>query len=147
MNYKGVVLTCTQEILDDFLANLPVSIEVREFSEKYNGVQIENPTGVVEAKYYVLRVGGATFLQNHDPFEPGFAPILDANAAAIIQRHKEDLVDQIVLTQFAVKPADIIKELEDKLSQEQENNLNTMEALADVYEQLLALQNPNGGAV
>ncbi|QRG68613.1 hypothetical protein [Brevibacillus choshinensis] len=147
MQYKGVEVSCTQETLDDFLANLPVSIEVRDFTEKYNGVQIENPTGVENAKYYVLRVGGAAFLQNHDPFEPGFAPITDTNAAALIQRHKDDLVDQIIFSQFAVKPADKIKELEDRLALEQENNLNTMEALADVYEQLLALQNPNGGTV
>ncbi len=120
MIYKNVELKCTQEELDAFKANIPISYELRGFHQTYNGVLIENPTGDPNAKYYVLTVGGRTFLQNHAPFVAGFVPITEENAQAIIDEHIAVLVDQIIFAEFAATPEDKVQQLQAQIVTMQE---------------------------
>lgn len=119
MIYKGTELICTQEELNAFVSGLQITSRVCDFSEPYNGVMIENPTNNSEAKYYIIESEGRVILQPHDPFQAGFAAITDANVAETINRHKDSLVDAMVLSVFAVKPEDKIKQLEQQLAIEQ----------------------------
>ncbi|KZE55704.1 hypothetical protein AV540_26205 [Brevibacillus parabrevis] len=120
MFYKGMELTCTQEELDKYVESIAVERAAYDFSEKYNGVEIENPTGNPNAKYYVLTVGGKTYLQNHNPFQPGFGAITSDNLGEIMARHEEVMLDGIIFETFAVRPSDKIAQLEQQLKMTQD---------------------------
>ena len=85
-------LKCTQKEFESYLAKVEdmkfdISYNFYPFTEKYNGVEIKNPTGDPNALYYVLKINGVTYLQNHAPYESGFVPITEENKDEIIQNH------------------------------------------------------------
>lgn len=106
MEYRGRELSCTEEELQQFINGLTVMQQVYEFTEKFNGQYIHNPTGDDNARYYVLQVGDRTFLQPHAPFEMGIIPITEENALGYIERHAEVLTDEAIFDKFAVRPED-----------------------------------------
>ncbi|GIO67846.1 hypothetical protein [Paenibacillus cookii] len=127
MDYKGRELNCTEEELKNFIDGLNVMFKVYKFSDKFNGQNIQNPTELENARYYVLQVGDRTFLQPHAPFEAGIVPITDENAHDYIERHAEMLTDEAVYEKFAVRPEDALKVLERKNAE--------LQALADDLKQ------------
>ena len=130
MQYKGIELSCTQEEVDAFVAGIQLYTEIRDFSQKFNGVTIENPTENQDAKYYILKVQETLFLQTHTPFDPGFVVITDANAEAVIEAHKQSIVDELIIATFMKKPEDTTNE---KIR-------DLMLVATDLYEQNLALE-------
>ena len=140
MQYKGIELSCTQEELDAFVAGIQLHTEIRDFSQKFNGVTIENPTENTNAKYYILKVQETLFLQTHSPFDSGFIAITDTNAAAVIEAHKQSIIDNMVIGQFAIKPEDVANE---RIAQLEKTNKDLMLVATDLYEQNLALEEKN----
>ncbi|MGG1663840.1 hypothetical protein [Brevibacillus sp. NRS-1366] len=130
MQYKGIELSCTQEELDAFVAGIQLYTEIRDFSQKFNGVTIENPTENPNAKYYILKVQETLFLQTHSPFDPGFVAITDTNAEAVIEAHKQSIIDNMVMATFMKEPEDTTNE---KIR-------DLMLVATDLYEQNLALE-------
>ncbi len=62
MLYKGREINCTLEQLNEFLNEIPVIKQVRNFTEPYNGTRIVNNTGNSRAVYYVLQGGDGVYL-------------------------------------------------------------------------------------
>ncbi|WP_028545756.1 hypothetical protein [Paenibacillus taiwanensis] len=134
MIYKNIQLTCSETELDTFVSQLSCQYSVHKFEEQYAGHFIENQfEGQEDARYYILVVDNRTFIQPYLPFVQGYQKITTENALESIEHHKAAIVDDIIFTQFAKKPEDQIFKLEQK-------NLNTMTALASVYEEMLALK-------
>lgn len=102
MIYKNIELNCTQEELDNFIVDIKIESKVCGFDEKYNNVNIENPTGDNTAKYYILSINGKpTYLQPHLPFEQGFVAITEENAQSIISIHKQQIIDDMIIAKFS----------------------------------------------
>ncbi|MDK8181969.1 hypothetical protein [Paenibacillus sp. UMB4589-SE434] len=134
MIYKSIELTCSETELDKFVSELSSNYSVHKFEERYAGHLIDNPfDGQKDARYYILDVDNRTFVQPYLPFVQGYQKITTENVIKSIELHKAAIIDDLIFTQFAKKPEDHIFKLEQK-------NLNTMSALAGVYEEMLALK-------
>lgn len=145
MNYKGRELSCTEEELQSFLEGLTVMKQIYNFTEKFNGYSIDNPTGDENARYYVLQVGDRVFLQPHAPFEMGMVPITEENAARYIERHANELIDMIIFEKFGIQPENaveiltrknadlqaLIDDLKQRNSLMQDDQLYILETLTD----------------
>lgn len=142
MIYKGFELTCTQEELDAFLAGLVVNTKVCDFTETYNSVEIQNPTQDEAAKYYIIQVSGHTILQPHDPFQSGYAPITNENVDSILSKHKEMVIDSVVVAAFERRPEDKVADLEQQMAAEKaekEQMKSQLNTLAETVDYLLGV--------
>lgn len=116
MQYKGIELKCAQEEFDEFRASVPVSYTIHDFSELYNGAVVSNPTGVENAKYYVLKSGDIVYLQTHTPNDEGFLPMTDANIMGYINAHVDMITENLAIAKYAKTQEDVINELRTQLA-------------------------------
>lgn len=106
MIYKDIELSCTQEELDNFIANINITSEVRGFSELYNSAKMENPTNDLNAKYVIVTNGNAQHILTHDPQKQGFVAITDLNETEVIESYKQQIIDNMIFSKFAVTEED-----------------------------------------
>lgn len=111
MIYKGIELKCTQTEFEAFVAAIEVNSSVHQFTETFNGHEVENQTNDPLAKYYVMTIGDRTYLQAHVPFVSGFQAITIENASTIIEDHKAKVIDEMAIAHFAKTKDDEITEL------------------------------------
>ncbi|WP_432400911.1 hypothetical protein [Wukongibacter sp. M2B1] len=108
MIYKDIELNCNEEELNAFIVSVSnkITYEIRDFAEKFNNIEIENPTNDTTAKYIVITRESTQSYLTHDPKQQGFIAITDENAAIIFEQYKQDIIDNMIFTKFAVTEAD-----------------------------------------
>lgn len=106
MIYKNKELKCTEAELNDFIASINISYELRDFTQPYNNVQLKNQTDQDNAKYCIFSIEGNESLLKHVPFVQGFVAITEENAVEIIEEYKQRVIDNRVFSKFAVTEAD-----------------------------------------
>jgi len=106
--YKEIIekenLTCSEAEFKDYLDTLSfpeveenlneLQPDIKEFTELYNWVQIENPANW--ELYYTLKVEGRMFLQNIVPYVGWLQPITKANVNEVIANHKTQLIKEYI---------------------------------------------------